>query len=69
MNFLKVTADICSSQGSVINNPKTGFYLNTDNIVAIRDKNVIIKGGNILRLHDIYVTNIQVAKDVNLDSL
>ena len=63
-NFINVMADSCKPEGHVVigpHMPRAEFLLNLDLIGAILNKEVLLKGGNILRVGDRYYTNIRLA--------
>jgi len=62
-NFIKVTADSCDDQGIVRIGqkvPRTELFLNVDLIGAIRNKEVLLKGTNILHVGKSYYTDIRL---------
>jgi hypothetical protein len=63
VNFIKVTADSCDEKGIVRIGqkvPRTELLLNNDLIGAIRNKEVLLKGTNILHVGKSYYTNIRL---------
>lgn len=67
MNFIKVTADPCNSQGTTSGKgPRVEFHLNSDLIGAIRNSEIYLKNGNILSIGGNFYTNIRLGPGVKI---
>lgn len=67
MKFIKVTADQCNAQGTTSGRvARVEFYINSDLIGAIRNGEVLLKGGKILNLGGDYYTNIRLGAGVKV---
>lgn len=68
MQFIKVTAEQCNSQGLTASQGRPArtspFHLNTDLIGAIMGSEVILKGGTLLNIGDNFYKSIRLADGV-----
>lgn len=68
MQFIKVTAEQCNSQGLTAHTGSptrtSPFHLNTDLIGAFMGNEVILKGGTLLNIGGNFYKNIRLADGV-----
>jgi hypothetical protein len=71
MGFIKVTADSCDETGKESKNQseRSEFLLNIDQVAAIRNQEIMLKGTHILAAGDRHYTNIRLVNGQNIPIL
>lgn len=70
MSFIKVTANQCNQQGTIDHHqPPSEFYLNADLIGAIKNNEILLKGGHIVNIGGDWYKNIQLAPNAKIPTL
>jgi len=59
MNFITVSADQCTAQGTTVQQPRVTLQLNESLIAAYRRNDVLLQGTSIIKLGDNFYTNIR----------